>query len=150
MFVCVAASTLTGGVDVRRTPDGWRLGYQVLRLGTLLWAAVEALVTWRMLRRRIRLGLADPLVVNRIGLWGIAAGIGSAGASAGFLVTFFGLEARSTGVEVLISVLGLAASAALWLSFLPPARYQGWVRSRHPEAPEARADGELAQRSPAR
>src|SRR5262249_37441056 len=41
MFACVAGAALGGGVDLRRTPDGFRLGYQALQLGTMLWASLE-------------------------------------------------------------------------------------------------------------
>jgi hypothetical protein len=135
MCTCVVGATVEGGIDLRRTPDGFRLGYQVLQLGTLLWASVEAFVTWRMLRRRIRLGLASPIVANRIMLWSLASGAASIGMAIGFLATFFGLHYAGDAVEVPLTGLGLVAAAAIWLSFLPPARYRAWVRSRHPEAP---------------
>jgi hypothetical protein len=139
MCVCVVGATVTGGIDLRRTPTGYRLGYQVLQLGTLLWASVEAFVTWRMLRRRIRLGLARPTVVNRIALWSLASGAASIGMAIGFLATFFGLHYAGTAVELPIAILGLVAAGALWLSFLPPARYRAWVKRRHPEASAAAA-----------
>jgi hypothetical protein len=150
MCICVIGTAVSGGVDLRRTPTGFRLGYQTLQLGTILWASLEALITWRILRRRIRLGLANPLVVNRIALWGLASGAAAIGMAIGYLATFFGLHYAGAIVEIPIAVLGLVAAAALWLSFLPPSRYEAWVLRRHPEAPAPPAPAnELVPRWPA-
>ncbi|HBZ72491.1 MAG TPA: hypothetical protein DEP35_23240, partial [Deltaproteobacteria bacterium] len=37
----------------------------------LAWAAYESLRYWELLRKRVRLGLADPVVADRMRLWGI-------------------------------------------------------------------------------
>ena len=51
---------------------GVGVGYFVRQVGmavVYVWAAVEALRYWQQLRRRCVLGLAEPIVTNRVGLW---------------------------------------------------------------------------------
>ena len=43
-----------------------------LRAGALLWSGIESLRYWTMLKRRIALGLAEPLIARRFLLWGVA------------------------------------------------------------------------------
>ncbi len=78
-----------------------------------------------MLRRRLPLGLADPVVVNRILLW-------SAGAwaitlqyvySAGYVVMTGGRVAGGSATAI-ISSLGLVAAGTMVLAFFPPASYR--------------------------
>lgn len=134
---CWIVTLVQGDLDLRRTPSGFRMGYQTLQLGTLLWASVEAMATWKLLRGRLRLGLADPLVVNRIGLWSVATGSAALAMAIGFFGTFFGLHYAEIAAELSIAAAGLAAVTALWLAFLPPARYRAYVLRRSPGAPTA-------------
>lgn len=41
-----------------------------LRTSVFAWLAIESLLYWGRMRRRLRLGLASPLVANRFALWG--------------------------------------------------------------------------------
>jgi hypothetical protein len=133
MFACViGAATADGGMDLRHTPSGFRLAYQMLQLGTILWAAVEAFATWSFLRRRVRLGIGNALVVNRIALWSLASLAASIGMAISFFSAFLGLRYAGDVVEIPVAVLGLVAATALWLSFVPPARYRAWIERRSP------------------
>ena len=40
-------------------------------LATLLWTGIESLAYSSALKRRLVLGLADPVVADRVQLWGI-------------------------------------------------------------------------------
>lgn len=101
------------------------------------WAAFESLNYYVLMRRRMRHGLADPLLANRFLLWALAA----AGAFLIFLVIFVNLLGASGGnptagvfdndAALLISALGLVASLALWLAFFPP---PAWRRRFRPGA----------------
>ena len=149
LFACVlGAATADPGMDLRRTPSGFRLAYQVLQLGMVLWASVEAFATWSFLRRRVRLGLASPLVVNRIALWSLATFAVSIGMAIGVFSTFFGVHYAGDVVEIPIAMLGLVAVTALWLSFLPPARYRAWIERRSPAAPAPSESEALAPHWP--
>jgi hypothetical protein len=129
--VSLAGQALT--VGFRGAADGgdfYVLGF-LARMGTFVWASAEAVRYWALLRRRLVLGLADPVIVNRLALW-------SAGALAvvvGFAA--FGLArlaevnpATSPAVLATSSLAGLVAGVALWLAFAPPAAYLRRVTAR--------------------
>jgi hypothetical protein len=92
--------------------------------GCFLWSGVESLLQHRMAVRRHALGLADRIVASRFLLFAFyslaATGIMLANAAGALL----GLD-LSTSLVVLLpsAVLGLAASAAIYLAFLPPRWY---------------------------
>jgi hypothetical protein len=117
------------------SPRAWRgTGWHVLRsgvqIGCLLWGASEALVYWGKMRRRVRLGIADPLLANRFLLWGIgagAAGVGSA-ISVVFQVATGKPSLEQAWVTMSSSLHGLVSASALWLAFVPPQAYRRWVR----------------------
>lgn len=97
------------------------------------WAAFESLHYARLMRRRVRFGLAEPLVADRFLLWGVAhvcfsgmlllimAGVKLhlSGADFARLCTFFGFS------------LGLLAALPLTLSFFPPNRYVEYVEKHY-------------------
>lgn len=98
-----------------------------------LWTAAEALHYWNMMRKRVALGLADPLVTNRFLLWAIA----SLGTMASIwtvqLPTLLGYEILTPAAEHITSitmiataVLGIVTICTYWLTFFPPA----WYRAR--------------------
>ncbi len=91
------------------------------------WCSFESLRYYTMMRRRVKLGLADPVSAHRFLLWGLGSG-------AGFTMFLTGLVARIfgggpfTNVSVLaMSSLGLFAAVAYWLTFFPPAVYRRLV-----------------------
>ena len=97
-----------------------------------VWTAFEALLEWRRARRRLALGLSDPVVVNRFALWG----------AMGFSLAFNGIVAlimEAQGLNQMRDALpafwlalhGLVASTLMFLTFVPPAAYLDWVRARH-------------------
>jgi hypothetical protein len=103
-----------------------------LQVGCLLWGSIEALRYWRMMRRRGRLGLADPVVTNRFFLWGVgagAAGVGTAvGVTAQILIGLPPLEIP--WVTLSSSIHGLVAAVAMWFAFLPTEAYTRFILGR--------------------
>jgi hypothetical protein len=95
------------------------------------WAAVESLPYAAAPRRRAALGLADPLVANRLLLWGL---VGLSTVAINFvngLAAVRGLNMLQDPVTLLVTgVLGLANALALALAFLTPERYAAWIRGR--------------------
>jgi hypothetical protein len=96
------------------------------RGGSFAWCAVEALLYHRRMRRRLRLGLGDPVVANRFLLWAIA--------SSGLVVAFLAfLAAKLAGVNAATSppflatsfAVALVCSVAMSLAFFAP---QAWTR----------------------
>lgn len=101
----------------------------------LLWTGAESLRYHRMLRRRLRLGLVDPVVCNRFGLWAL----GNLVAVAGVLVILASLEIGWRVVTHPVPILGitgagLALAGSWYLAFLPPEAYLRRVRVRAPAA----------------
>lgn len=105
------------------------------RAGAFGWAAFESLRCHRLARRRLRLGLADPVVTDRFALFGVAA----TAVFAAFAVFLLGRlvhagAAEATWVLATSSAAGLVAAVAMWLAFVPPGAYLRRVAARAPAA----------------
>ena len=98
----------------------------------LLWGAAESIRYWRLMRRRLRLGLADPLVTNRFLLWGL--GIGAAGIGSLISLTvqqIVGLNmAELPALTVSNSLFGSTSALLMWVAFLPPAAWRRRLQRR--------------------
>lgn len=99
--------------------------------GCFLWSAVEGFVHYGNARKRLALGLADAVVVNRFWLWGLF-GLMATGINVSSMIgNALGVDpTKSPLVLIPMGVLGFGASAAMYLAFLPPASYLAFVRSR--------------------
>jgi len=97
-----------------------------------VWTAVEALRYHTLLRRRLELGLADPVVANRFLLWGISGVAATLGTGVSTAVVFLGSGAGGAHpVSMLaVGVAGFASSVPLSLAFLPPAAWRRYVAGR--------------------
>ncbi len=105
--------------------------------GTNVWVSYEPLRYHRMLRRRLELGMAEPVVVDRMLLWGVGSAARLVLLVVGVGATFFvrGLEPVtalffSKLVLVGTSLCGLLTSIAYWLAFHPSRAYLRWVERR--------------------
>jgi hypothetical protein len=128
---------LTGGFP-SASYESWGAGTMMAGIvGTNLWVSWEPLRYHAMMRRRLKLGLAEPLVVDRFLLWGVGSasrlvlvlfGVGSAlwvrHLDPGTALAFSNLVLGGT------SVCGLVASVAYWLAFHPTPAYRRWVERR--------------------
>jgi hypothetical protein len=105
-----------------------------LQIACLLWGSGEAIRYWTLMRRRVRLGLGDPVVANRFLLWGIGAGAAGLGSFIGIAAQVVGGAAlgQASWVMVSSSLHGLVAAVALWFAFVPPAFYRRYIESRAP------------------
>jgi hypothetical protein len=116
------------------TPDGPGLLQSGLQVGCLLWGSVEALRYWRKMRRRAAIGLSDPIVTNRFLLWGIGAAAAGGGTAVGTVASVVS-GAPSLEIPWVVassSAHGMLAAVAMWLAFVPPRQYLGWIaRSDH-------------------
>jgi hypothetical protein len=95
------------------------------------WAAGEGLGHWGRMRRRARLGIESPLLAHRFLLWGLAA---ASELAIYFVAGVALLSPTPTAFLVglpalLISALGVAGAATIYLAFLPPGFYRRWVLS---------------------
>jgi len=137
LFTTFILSGVVNHFQLRTNGVGLYFGtMQWIRLTILAWSIYEALAYWRKLRRRMALGLADPLVTNRMALWGI-------GMSGAFVANLFSMWSLRNGADILqvghISNLvpafaGLLAAGCLFFGFLPPARYVRHITKRTADA----------------
>lgn len=100
----------------------------------LAWTSLESTRHYRMLRKRLALGLADPMATNQIGLWAVA-GYGSlmATLTIGFYSFVVGMHPLdSTGATLGLTALALAISASMWCAFFPPAALRRRIERPEP------------------
>jgi hypothetical protein len=96
-----------------------------------LWTAWESLRYHGMMRRRVRLGLADAVLSDRFLLWGVMALDAAAGIGVTMVASVLHVDTlRDPTVLLLSSATGLGQAALLVLTFLPPRSYLSWVRAR--------------------
>jgi len=87
-----------------------------------LWAFVESLGYWLKLRRRLALGLADPVVVRRVSLWAVTTGASTAINQVMISLEILGIDsATSPLAAAVVGPVGLVAAVSLWLAFVAPA-----------------------------
>lgn len=112
-------------LHVERVTDGagaW-LGRWGPNVGLLLafgWAAIEPLLFHRLLRRRLRIGIGDPLVANRMLLWGVGSGAIAVVAGIHLVAQILGHYELPQSLIGVVSLLVLTTAVAEWLAFFPP------------------------------
>lgn len=103
---------------------------QLLALGVYVWTTVEALRQHAMQRRRLVLGLGDPVVANRFLLWALVGIFSFASLVGTTVANILGVDANGVpALRLALSAAGLACAATLYLAFRPPAAYVAWVRT---------------------
>jgi hypothetical protein len=115
---------LHNGFEPHGTGTAYYAGLAV-RAGGFAWVCRASLHEYGLARRRMRLGLVDPLVTNRFLLFGLGTG----GVLAAFLLFFVGQitsenVAETTWVLAATGTAGLFAAVPTWLAFVPPTRYK--------------------------
>jgi hypothetical protein len=135
---CFYAQGRGAGFEALLTdPDGVWVTSAYVGIVVMAWTGWESLRYHLLLRRRMGLGLADPVVVDRFRLWTIsmfsAASISLAGT---ILQKVFGISVNGTTAgHLLVGPMGLVCATALWLAFLPPAGYLRRVSAPGQAAP---------------
>jgi hypothetical protein len=116
-------------------PPSELLGVNMLTTGPIavayFWATFESLSYHRRLRLRLRLGLAEAVVVNRLLLWGVmtlAAGM----AVVINLVAMLSGVFMSAPIVLVSSGLGIVHACCLFLAFHPPHWYRAWLSRQTP------------------
>lgn len=117
------------GDFVTASPDtrGFAL-HMGTRAALLAWTSFESFRYYGLLRRRLALGLAEPMVTNQILLWGISAAATLFSAllisTSVFVLGRHPLEVPAVVVMLLVAVSVIAS--CMWCAFFPP----GWLRRR--------------------
>jgi hypothetical protein len=101
------------------------------RLVCMAWATGEALREHVLARRRLRLGLSDPVVANRFLLWGLASlsELGIYGVVMISILRGVPADFLNGTAALVVSALGLGAAVTIMLAFLPPRAYRRWLTS---------------------
>jgi hypothetical protein len=113
------------------------------RTAPMVWVTAESFRYWSLLRRRLPLGLADPVVVDRFLLWGIWSAATFVNLAADLIARVIYLAMAGTteiimeivepvviGTMAVTMVLGVISAATLFLTFFPTPAYRRWVTSR--------------------
>lgn len=125
----LAASLASARLDA--TPTAADTLAVAWRAGIYAWGCIESLREHAAARRRVRLGLADPLVANRLLLWGLGTGF----VLLLWVDQLWRLASGSgtgAGSYPVIAVLGLACALTSWLAFFPPAAWRRRFAARTP------------------
>jgi hypothetical protein len=154
MLMAVSATLVgaTEGFAVRVVPGPAYWVHFLARLACWCWVAAESLGYWSKQRRRLALGLADPVVTNRFLLWGVwAVLIALLSLSDPAARLWYVSVAGSTTewvpeigrpiIQVTVPVtcaLNAATLVLMLLTFFPSPAYRRWIAGRH-EAAAARA-----------
>ena len=92
------------------------------------WTALEGLRYYRMMRKRMALGLAEPVVTNRFLLWGMNGLTSVAWVGVSIIMFARGVNLAMSPLAVTTtSAGGLANAIFLLLIFMPPAPYTRWI-----------------------
>jgi len=102
------------------------------------WSGAESLRYWTMMRRRAALGLADPALARRFGLWGLGAGCAVGIFVASMIGRLVGRGPMPSAVLGVSSLLGFAAAVSVGLAFFPGSLRARLARPHRPSEPEAR------------
>jgi len=134
----VVAVCLETRPDLSRLASPWYLANLVGQLTSYTILAVAIVQYSLMLRRRAALGLADPVVANRMLFWGIA----EVAVTVQYFSTIVAIVAAKFGTyglysPGLIACLGIIGSSSAYIGFVTRTAGVGWLRG----ASAARAEG---------
>jgi hypothetical protein len=129
---------LAGGIVDARYSGPWFWLEYAAQAAVIGWGAFEPLHYAGRMRRRLRFGLADPVVANRFALFGSAQCFGLVALGIGPVIHVVADESATRPLIGLAAAFGTAGTLCTWLTFLPPAPYLAWVRRRAALAAGAR------------
>jgi hypothetical protein len=136
-FVGYAA---TGGL-VTAIPNVWYwVGFGAIGVYPF-WMSLESTLYWLRMRKRLALGLAEPLVVDRFRVWAMASACAAGAIWVVNIPTWLGVSpaepeaAAVTTVSLFVTAcFGLSTVGMYWVAFFPP----GWYRRRLEKLAERR------------
>lgn len=123
-----------GGIQPTENPwwfVDWGAGFVAMA-----WVGVEGSIEYTKARRRMRLGLCDPLVCNRYLLWAVV-GFAWTLYNGMFLyqtVEFEASQIWSSSMDRAIAAIEAVGVALVCLIFFPPRFYRRWIAGAAPTA----------------
>jgi hypothetical protein len=139
-LVSIGCDTIVRGVTFGPPPGAaTTLAGAAGRGAVFAWMAVEAFSSYVAFRKRARVGLGNPLVANRLFLWGVSALLAltlSATATTLYVIAKDEVDATLKQNEAggLYGALAACSAIALWLAFFPPRAYQNWIEASAKES----------------
>jgi hypothetical protein len=137
LLVGVAASIAVGDWEgIRPISNAWWWVEWAASLVAMSWVGVEGFIEYPKARKRVQMGLCDPLVCNRFLIWGIT-GVATAIYSWVLMHQTTGFESNGSWSIPLDRVNGtieVATVALVYLIYFPPRFYQRWVAGAAPAA----------------
>jgi hypothetical protein len=106
---------------------GWALGIQAPLLICFGWPAWAAWSQHLRMRKRLDLGLADPVVTNRFLLFATAMGAAFLMMIVTIGLGLMGVSGAHIANRLIISIGSAVNATSMYLAFVPPARYTRWV-----------------------
>ena len=126
MIGAFVARLVEGGVPTPWDPTPANACFLLGRFAVYAWAAIESYRYFALLRRRLAIGIADPVAMLQILCWAVAA-TGIAISVSTVAVGTFALGVRPAtwpaGVGV-VAFVAITSASAIWCAFMPP----GWFR----------------------
>jgi hypothetical protein len=132
LFAAFAGQSLgSSWIEYARHETGpWLIATWVIT-ANYLWGSLEAWRQRRMLVRRLKLGMADPVVADRMRLWVWAMGSAFLTCTVAGTCQALGISMVGTDVGLFLTVVGaFVSTGCLWLVFLPPDAYLARLRQR--------------------
>jgi hypothetical protein len=109
----------------------WGMALRVLFEIWYVWTAFESLLEYSKSRRRLALGLSDPVAANRFLLWGAMGLYLALNGAFATLLEQNGMSPTEDSLAALVlAANGLGAAVLMLLTFFPPKSYCDWVRGR--------------------
>jgi hypothetical protein len=137
LVVGYVGSAASGGFWHGR-PEGfwfWLL-YSAFTVASL-WTLAEPLLYLAALRKRLRIGLAEPLVIDRFLLWGVGSvarfAMLAIGAFAMLRLTGSASDLAAVAAPTFLAsgLAGIGVAVSYWLAFFPPRAYLRFVERRN-------------------
>jgi hypothetical protein len=144
LLAAYVAQWLTEGFAVKAFPGPAYWCFYLARVAPYYWLTVESLSYWTGARKRVRIGLADPMVTNRfllLGLWALCwATMGFSDIVARSIywhvtggIAEIDIHAASPIIMTTVAVtgaLGACAAVTIALTFFPTRGYRRFIESR--------------------
>ena len=103
-------------------------GMVAVLLLSYVWTALEGFRYYRMMRKRMALGLAEPVVTNRFLLWTLSGLTSVSWISYSAILLAAGENLARNPVNVSVTCAGgILNTVFLVLIFMPPAAYTRWI-----------------------
>lgn len=147
LAISLGGRSMSEGWGISVDPGAYHWLAYVVRIAGLLWMGAASFYYWLQMKKRLALGLADALVVNRFALWGLFAlattltALAEPIARLVYWLTAGGATETAASITdvggpiiqmtlFLTSISVMLTVAALLLTFFPPQVYARWVEGR--------------------